>query len=126
MDKFSSPQHDIQKPRLLQIAERFRSQRNFERPVQAVVHRIFQIGCEDEIDAVFASLCINLLEEFITTQNKMIAAQIFIAKGSSSMLQATIITARFVKMHRTYIPRIPCGFLLSTPSYWYGHNFPLD
>jgi len=31
----------------------------------------------------------------------MIAAQIFIAKGSSSMLQATSITARFVKMHRT-------------------------
>jgi len=69
--------------------------------VQAVVHRIFQIGCEEEIVAAFSSFCINLLEEFIATQNKMIAAQIFIAKGSSSMLQASSITARFVTMHRT-------------------------
>jgi hypothetical protein len=62
---------------------------------------LFQTGCEEEIVAAFDSFFINLLEEFITTQNKMIAAQILVAKGSNSMLQASIITARFVKMHRT-------------------------
>ena len=71
---------------------------------------------------VSGSFCINLLEEFITTQNKMIAAKIFIANGSNSALHASSITARFVKMHRTSFPRIPSGLEPFPNSYWYGHD----
>jgi len=55
----------------------------------------------------------------------MIAAQIFIAKGSNSMLQASNITARFVKMHRTQVPRVPNDHLLFETSCCYSHVFPL-
>src|ERR1051325_3839582 len=123
MNALSRPQHDVQQASLLQIVQRSGTQRDFQRALQAAVYRTFQSGRWMAAVAISGLFCIYVLEEFVTTHHKMIAAKTFITNGSNPRLLASSVTARFVKMHRTKFPRVPGGHRFFVCSCWYGHNF---